>query len=77
MSEHPIASVQEVGEIVAGHMHAILALFKPGAKITVLVRRPEAPDGSRDFLQTNDALDEIIEAVRRRKDPAKTLTGNT
>lgn len=67
--------VQSAGEKVADHMDAIAALFKPGAKITVLVRAPGFPDGSRDFVQTNDTLDEAIAALTLRK-TAPTLKGD-
>lgn len=57
-------NLQRVQEAVADHMDAILGMFKPGCKITVLVRTPDHPD--RDFLMTSDAGSEIIAAVQRR-----------
>ena len=45
-------------------MSEILAFFKPGAKITLLVRRPGAPE--QDFCLTNDNLDEVIPMIERR-----------
>lgn len=66
--------VQSVGEAIADHMDTILTYFKPGAKITVLVRRPEAPDGSRDFIQTNDTIDQAIAALITRQ-TAPTIEG--
>ena len=50
---------------VAYHMDEILKNFKPGAKITVLVRRPEHEDGSQDFLMTEDDLDKAIAAITK------------
>lgn len=51
-------------EAVSDHMDAILRLFKPGAKIAVIVRSPGHPD--RDFLMTNDEGKEIAALIRRR-----------
>lgn len=74
MADHPSAMVQEVSEHVADHMDAILKFFKPGAKITVLVRRPEAPDGRQDFVLSNDTIDAAIAALEQRK-TQPTITG--
>lgn len=51
---------------IASHMDAIVALFKPGVKITVLVRTPSHPDGSRDMVMTDDIIDEAVAALLRR-----------
>ena len=45
----------------------IAGFFKPGAKLTLLVRRPEAPDGSQDMVVTDDDLAEAIKALEIRK----------
>lgn len=76
MPAHPSPRVQEVSEVIAGHMDAILALFKPGKKITVLVRDPETPDHSRDFCLMNDSPDDAIKALERRKLNEGTLRGD-
>ena len=47
-------------------MDRIIARFKAGARITVLVRHPGRPD--EDFLMTSDDLDEVAAMVARRKD---------
>lgn len=67
MASHPIPRVQNVSETVADHMDEILRLFKPGAKITILIRNTQVSDGSRDFVQTNDLIDEAIAALLQRK----------
>jgi hypothetical protein len=54
------------GEI-SEHLDAIKSLFKPGAKVTLLVRTPSHRDGSRDLLMTDDIIDEAIGAMLRRK----------
>lgn len=46
-------------------MDEILKLFKPGAMITVTVRRPGEP--TQDFLMSNDDLDHVIALICRRK----------
>jgi hypothetical protein len=60
------ALLQKVAEDVQDHMDAILANFKPGAKITVLVRTPGKP--TANFCMTSDELDEVAAMVQRRKD---------
>ena len=62
--ETPVIPLELVRQEVARHMDEILALFKAGAEITVLVRSPGYPD--RDFLMTSDTPDEIVAAIRRR-----------
>lgn len=57
--------LSEVQEDVSRHMDEILRCFKSGAKITVLVRSPGYPD--RDFVMTNDDLDELTAMIARRK----------
>lgn len=57
-----LADVQaRVGEAMDG----ILANFKSGAKITVLVRHPGSPD--QDFMMTSDAFDEMEAMLKRRR----------
>lgn len=58
-------ALQQTAAIISEHMDAIVACFKPGVKITVLVRVPEHPD--RDFLMTDDDIDEVIAMAQRRK----------
>lgn len=58
-------SLVEVQEDVSGYLDKIIRLFKPGAKIAVLVRSPGSPD--RDFMMTDDDLDELISMISRRK----------
>tara|TARA_R110002012_G_C11673164_1_gene613298 strand:+ start:9819 stop:10046 length:228 start_codon:yes stop_codon:yes gene_type:complete len=57
--------LQRAAERVQDSMDEILANFKPGAKITVLVRTPDKPNA--DFCMTSDDLDEVIAMVQRRK----------
>ena len=46
-------------------MNRILAHFKPGRKITILVRSPGEP--TQDFCMTNDEMEEVAELVERRR----------
>ena len=46
-------------------MDRILGHFKPGRKITVLVRSPDQP--TADFCMTNDDLAAVAEMVERRR----------
>lgn len=49
-------------------MDEILTNFKPGAKITVLVRTPGKPNA--DFCLTSDDLEEVADMVKRRQKAA-------
>ncbi len=46
-------------------MDEIKRLFKPGAKITVMVRFPGFP--TRDFMMTDDVSDELRAMIERRE----------
>lgn len=71
--ENPL--VQRVGVRVADALHELSSLFKPGAKLTFLARHPDAPDGSRDMVITEDDLGEVIAAlsIRRQCELSKAL----
>lgn len=58
------AKLHATYETVSEHMDAILGCFKPGCKITVLVRTPGYPD--RDFMLTSDDPKEAIALIERR-----------
>jgi len=49
-------------------LERLAGLALPGAKMTLLVRRPEAPDGSRDIVITDDNLASVLAALRIRRD---------
>lgn len=59
------ARLIEVRVQIAGYMDEMLTLFKPGAKITVLVRTPG--NNEADLLLTNDSMEEIAAMVERSK----------
>jgi hypothetical protein len=62
--------LEQVTELAADCMDKIKERFKPGAKITLLVRTPGMP--LRDFCLTDDDLDEVFAAIVRRKEQGPT-----
>ena len=54
-------------------LERLAGLALPGAKMTLLVRRPEAPDGSQDMVVTDDDLESAIAALSIRR--AEELAG--
>ncbi len=56
--------LQAAREEVALHMDRILKCFKPGAKITVIVRNSTH---DQDFMMQNDTIDEAIALLERSK----------
>ena len=59
--------LSEVQQIASAKLEEIAECFKPGAKLTLLVRTPGNDDA--DFLLTNDDLSEAIKALQRRTKP--------
>jgi hypothetical protein len=60
--------VARVGEIISDQLARLATLFKPGVKLTFLARSPDAPDGARDMVVTDDTLDAAIAALTIRRD---------
>ena len=58
-------NLQIAREQASGHLEQIARLFKPGAKLTLLVRTPGNDEA--DFLLTNDDLDAVTPAIERAK----------
>jgi hypothetical protein len=50
---------------VADHCAEVAKLFKPGARVTILIRNPHLDDG--DMVVSDDALDSAIRALERLK----------
>ena len=46
-------------------MDRIIKHFKPGRKITVVVRSPDNP--TQDFVMTNDTMEGAAEVIERRR----------
>lgn len=59
-----MTKLQNAREEVSIHMNRILQCFKPGAKITVLVRNQTH---EQDFMMSNDTIDEAIALLERSK----------
>jgi len=60
-------TLEQVREEISDHLDAVKRLFKPGVRVTILVRTPDFPDGSRDLVLTDDDLDAALSALSRRK----------
>ncbi len=56
--------LQRAYEIVGDKMEEVRALFLPGVKLTVIVRRPGKPE--HDFMMTDDDPDEAVALIHRR-----------
>jgi len=57
--------VNAAADRASDHLNSIAGLFKPGAKLTLLVRTPGNEEA--DFLLTNDDLGEAIKLIERRR----------
>lgn len=55
-------------EVASEHLDAISKLFKPGAKLTLIVRFDDDPE--HDFLLTDDAITLVELALQRAKERA-------
>lgn len=56
-----------VARRIEAHLNAIAAEFKPGAKLTLLVRNDVGEGRDGDAVFTNDTLPEAIAALQRRR----------
>jgi len=54
-------------EEASSRLHELSTMVLTGAKLTLLVRRPEAPDGSQDMVVTDDDLGEVLKALLIRR----------
>lgn len=67
-------TIGEVHAEIAGHCGEIAALFKPGARVTVVVRNPNEESKDADAIFTDDDLDLVIASIERlKKKDAKIL----
>lgn len=57
--------LQYIAADCSDHMSAVAKHFKAGAEVTLIVRAPGYPE--RDFMLTNDNLDEVAAVIERRK----------
>jgi hypothetical protein len=63
-------TLEETQEEVADHLDKIKSYFKPGVKITVLVRTEGDPEGERDFMMGDDSPQEAMNMIARRMAPS-------
>lgn len=64
--KHNNPLVEHVGHEIADRLADIEGYFKPGVKLTLLVRRPGLPE--QDVCVTNDNFDDMLAMIQRRKD---------
>lgn len=59
-------TLEETHEEVSNHLDKIKSYFKPGVKITILVRTEADPEGRRDFMMGDDDPQEAMNMIARR-----------
>jgi hypothetical protein len=64
LSSTPKPEVRRVAEQMAGHLEAVSRLFKPGVKLTLMVRNPQDPERNA-FLTDEDDPDALCDAIRQ------------
>jgi hypothetical protein len=64
--------MERVRDHIAWCLDRVKEAFKPGVKITILVRTPGLPD--RDFAMTDDTWEEAIGMLQRRSEAQDTIT---
>ena len=57
------AKLEAARERIAGYLLKIEDVFLEPVKVTLVVRNPAYPDGSRDLLLTSDKLPEMRRAL--------------
>ena len=57
-------------DAIAVHLDAIKLCFKPGAKVTLLVRSPHLP-GDTVVVLTDDSIDEVIAELQKHAEEVK------
>ncbi len=59
------ATMLRLREVVASHLVAIADLFVGPRKISILIRDPRHPDGSRDVYLSDDDAEMALTAIRQ------------
>lgn len=59
-------TLEETQEEVSEHLDKIKGYFKPGVKITILVRTESDTEGKRDFMMGDDDPQEAMNMIARR-----------
>ncbi len=58
-------TLEQVHALAATALEQVSDCFLPGVKGTILIRTPGYPE--RDFIVTDDELDELIHMIKRRR----------
>lgn len=61
-----MSKLDQVQNVIVGHLLDIEKLFKPNVKLSFIARTPNDPE--RDILITGDDLDELTKLIERRKE---------
>lgn len=59
-------TMEDMQDTVADCLDRVRACFKPGVKVTVLVRTEGDAEGRRDFMMGDDEPQEVANLVARR-----------
>jgi len=65
-------SLQHVTDQVSDHLDTIRSYFKPGVKITILVRREGDDEGRQDFMMGDDDPQQVMNMLARRMAAGRT-----
>jgi hypothetical protein len=81
MDEKGKERVYNAGNVIAEHLGAIARLYTDEVFITLVVRNPGYPDGSRDTMLTNDpdgeAAARVIEQINSRPGETFVITNDS
>lgn len=72
-----MSDLSKVQEVIAEHLDDIKTLFKPGAKITLLVRAANNPEGRKDFMMGDDEPQEAMNMIARCMAGASVTAGKS
>jgi len=64
-------TLEETTEEISDCLDRIKACFKPGVKVTVLVRTENDPEGRRDLMMGDDEPQEAMNLIARRMSAAR------
>lgn len=56
----------KLGAIIEHHLNRIRSVYaEPGAiRLTLVIRRVDSPDGSRNVVVTDDEIEDVVTALR-------------
>ena len=65
-------SFQQVTERVSDYLDEIKGYFKPGVKVTILIRHENDDEGRLDFMMGDDDPQQVMNMVARRMAAGRT-----